>query len=285
MAFISGALRARADIVSDTTFHNTLQVPLDRADEWSAADASPRGSRRHILALAVAVAAVAVYLGGRELIQSTIGSLPLVDAAFIGLGTVILMTVAAWRLALRDVLGAGSDEPATADAPLPVPDRFAPLDAALRRRGREPSFSAPPRVLTNPEFRQRFGTYAPHAQVELASYPELDADLDDGDDAALVERLAAALQLDARGEAADANPSLHPETAALCIPASEARLPAAIVELAAKATACAAQLELKLSTPESLPSAATREPLLRSSLGTVDAIAFQPPRVLRRMVD
>ena len=285
MAFLSGALRTRAEIVSDTAFHDTLQIPLDRAAEWSGADAPPRGSRRHVLTVLAAVSAVALYIGARELIQSTVGSVPLIDAALIGLSTLVLMTIAAWRLALRDVLGVRPDEPTSADGRLPVPDRFAPAGAARQRQAREPYFSMPPQVLTNPEFRQRFGTYAPHAQAELASYPHLDADLnEDGNSPPHVERLAAALEMmAARREGPVLDRAPRQETAALRVPTSEATLPAAVAELAAKATACATQLELGLSAPEIQQGPAMREPFLATSLETGDAVAFKPPRVLRRM--
>jgi hypothetical protein len=287
MAFISDALRTRAEIVSDTGFHDTLQVPLDRATEWSVADAPPRDSRRHILTGLAAVSVVAVYIGARQFLQATIGSVPLIDAALIGLSAVILMGVAAWRLALRDVLGGRPDEPTSADGRLPVPDRFAPAGAVRQHQAREPFFSVPPQVLTNPEFRQRFGTYAPHAQAELASYPHLDADLnEDGNSPPHVERLAAALEMmAARREGPVLDRAPRQETAALRVPVSEAVLPAAITELAARATACATQLELGLSAPEIQQGPAIREPFLPTSLETGDAVAFRPPRVLRRTVD
>ena len=287
MAFISGALRTRAEIISDTAFHDTLQVPLDRAAEWSGSDAAPRGSRRHVLAVLAAVSAVAVYVGGRELIQSTVGSVPLIDAALIGLSAVVLMAIAAWRLALRDVLGVRPDERTLADGRLPVPDRFAPAGAVRRRQAREPSFSPPPQVLANPEFRQRFGTYAPHAQAELAGYPHLDADLNGNGSTPLhVERLAAALEMMAeRREGPVLDRAPRQEAAALRVPVSEAVLPTPIAELTAKASACAPQLELRLSVPEIQQGAATRESFLPDSLETSDAVAFKPPRVLRRMAD
>jgi hypothetical protein len=288
MAFVSGTLRSRADIVSDTAFHNTLQIPSDRTTEWSGAETSPpRGSRGHVIALVAALSALAVYVGGRELIQATVGSVPLIDAALIGLSVLILMSVAAWRLALRDVLRAGSDESAPADDPLPAPDRFAPLDGALQRRQREPFFSAPPRVFANPEFRQRFGTYAPHAQAELANYPRLAADLNGNSvNSPVVERLAAALEtMAARREGPVLNRAPRQDATALRVPASEATLPPAIAELAAKATACAPQLELQLSVPEIQQAAAMRESFLPNSVETSDAIAFTPPRILQRMMD
>ena len=170
---------------------------------------------------------------------------------------------------------------------MPVPDRFAPAGAAPQRPTREPFFSVPPRVFANPEFRQRFGTYAPHAQAELASYPHLDADLnEDGNSSPVVERLAAALEMmAARREGPVLDRAPRQEAAALRVPASEATLPAAIAELAAKATACAPQLELQLSVPEIQQGAAMRESFLPNSVETGDAVAFEPPRVLRRMVD
>jgi hypothetical protein len=75
------------------------------------------------------------------------------------------------------------------------------------------------------------------------------------------------------------------EAAALHVPVSEAALPVAIAELTAKANACAPQLELGLNVPEIQQGAAMRESFLSDSLETGDAVAFKPPRVLRRTVD
>ena len=69
------------------------------------------------------------------------------------------------------------------------------------------------------------------------------------------------------------------------VPVSEAVLPTPIAELAAKAAACGPQLELRLSVPEIQQGAAMRELFLSDSFETGDAVAFKPPRVLRRMAD
>ena len=288
MAFVSGTLRSRADIVSDTAFHNTLQVPSDRAAEWSGADAPPRGSRRHVLTLVAGLSALAIYIGGRELIQATIGSVPLIDAALIGLSALILMSHGGVaprlaRCARRPVRRARSSGPPVA-CPGPLRARLAQRFSAqraslssLHRRGFSPtrssaSGSAPTHRTRRPSLRAtRIST--PISTRTAAASP-------------VVERLAAALEMmAARREGPVLDRAPRQEAAALRVPASEATLPAAIAELAAKATACAPQLELQLSVPEIQQGAAMRESFLPNSVETGDAVAFEPPRVLRRMVD
>ncbi len=93
MAFWSARKRAAA-------FHNTLHAPLDGADAW-AAEPEPEKRDWKKLVLIVGLAAlswVATYVGMLELIQSNMGSLPLLHKVIIGFSVAMLMTMIVWLL-------------------------------------------------------------------------------------------------------------------------------------------------------------------------------------------
>jgi hypothetical protein len=198
-----------------------------------------------------------------------------------------------------------------------------PHEASLRpvfkhRPGRsdEPSGAAPraheePRQKTaaSADFRQRFGSYAVHAQAELATYQDPDEDEDDSGSAprplqALTERLAAALA--ALEENTRSKPTIdvepNRETATfqvpVGVPVSEALLPEGLAELAQAAsgqdglTQAPPQLELTLAAPDRAagddpqPHAAQENSDADDAADDADwAAEFEPPLVLRRMAD
>jgi hypothetical protein len=180
-------------------------------------------------------------------------------------------------------------------------------------------------------YRQRFGTYAGLAEVELSTYrdpDESDADVaaansntappseksvapvvvpfpalqGGGRPGSMSERLAAALSAVHPG---DGEPSvdieLRRETATVRVPVSHAALPEALREFVAqqaeKPTASAdgeaaqPQLELLLAPPVADEYAAGDAPQLQkigdeeADVEDIEVADFEPPRVLRRMVD
>ncbi len=91
MAFWSARDRAP---ISDT-----LHVPSDRADAWEEAPREPRDWKKLVLIVGLAALSwVATYVGMLELIQSNMGSLPLLHKVIIGFSVGMLMTMIVWLL-------------------------------------------------------------------------------------------------------------------------------------------------------------------------------------------
>jgi hypothetical protein len=202
--------------------------------------------------------------------------------------------------------------------PEPSPHEVS-LHAVFKHRpGRsdEPSGAAPraheePRQKTaaSADFRQRFGSYAVHAQAELATYQDPDEDEDDAVTApgsrplqALTERLAAALaalEENTRGEPTiDVEPNRETATfqVPVGVPVSEALLPEGLVQLAQAAsgqdglTQALPQLELKFAASnlaaDAQPHAVQENSDADDAADDADwAAEFEPPLVLRRMAD
>ena len=94
MAFRSGASLTRA-----AAPNNSLQIPPDRAAEWAAPERTPRDWKKIVLVTGLAALSwVATYVGMLELIQSNMGSLPLVHKAIVGFSVAMLMTMIVWLL-------------------------------------------------------------------------------------------------------------------------------------------------------------------------------------------
>jgi hypothetical protein len=94
MALRSGASRTRA-----TAPHDTLHVPLDRTAEWAEPDPPARDWKKIVLIAGLAALSwVATYVGMLELIQSNMGSLPLIHKVIIGFSVGMLMTMIVWLL-------------------------------------------------------------------------------------------------------------------------------------------------------------------------------------------
>jgi hypothetical protein len=92
MAFWSA--RDRAPTSSDT-----LHVYSDRADAWEEPQHEPRDWKKLVLIVGLAALSwVATYVGMLELIQSNMGSLPLLHKVIIGFSVAMLMTMIVWLL-------------------------------------------------------------------------------------------------------------------------------------------------------------------------------------------
>lgn len=182
-------------------------------------------------------------------------------------------------------------------------------------------------AVTTPNFRQRFGSYANHAQAELARYEEVESvkpaqarpantNTAPGDTTDIVvpfpaarpgpglaERLTAALtSIGHFSHAHDDDETtidveLKRETATLRVPVSQATLPKGLTGLAETTrpdnsdTTEPPQMEMALAAPRSADADAMQpEPQTQAEdqgddHNTHDAAAFEPPLVLRRMVD
>jgi len=92
MAFWSARTRA-------TDLHDTLHAPLDRAGEWTEPEPDKRDWKKLILIVGLAALSwVATYVGMLELIQSNMGSLPLLHKVIVGFSVAMLMTMIVWLL-------------------------------------------------------------------------------------------------------------------------------------------------------------------------------------------
>jgi hypothetical protein len=197
-----------------------------------------------------------------------------------------------------------------------------PHDASLRavfkhRPGRSdaPNGAAPraheeplQKTAVSADFRQRFGSYAVHAQAEFATYQDPDEDEDDAGSAprplqALTKRLSAALaalEENTRGEPTiDVEPSRETATfqVPVGVPVSETLLPEGLAELAQAAsgqdglTQAPPPLELTLAAPDraaddAQPHAVQENSDADDAADDADwAAEFEPPLVLRRMAD
>jgi hypothetical protein len=192
----------------------------------------------------------------------------------IGLSVALLMILIVWPLATRE-----SDRAEEAT-------RRPPQALSLRKGAR-------------PDFRQRFGSYASHAQVELTDdvpgdivvpLPGSRAAATARGTQALAERLAAALAATDH-EAAD-EPSIDVAltggTATFSVPVNLASLPKALDDLTEQASARddgayaeRPQLELALPAPQSRGSMSDVE----ERTDVEEAAPFEPPLVLRRMAE
>lgn len=94
MAFWSGASTTRP-----TGSHDTLHVPPDRAGEWTEPEPEKRDWKKIVLVAGLATLSwVATYVGMLELIQSNMGSLPLLHKVIVGFSVAMLMTMIVWLL-------------------------------------------------------------------------------------------------------------------------------------------------------------------------------------------
>jgi hypothetical protein len=175
----------------------------------------------------------------------------------------------------------------------------------------------------DPAYRQRFGSYAGLAEAELTTYRDLDDDAPDhansntartapAEEEAVVvpfptpaaaplsfaERIATALAAEPMPDSADSRPTigveLRRETATFRVPVSEASLPEALMKLTGGSlriegeTPALAQLEqpLAATSPEIAAKETQAIALYDESIPQeFDGVDFEPPRVLRRMVE
>ena len=94
MAFRSGASTTRT-----TGSPDTLYVPPDRAGEWAEPEPEKRDWKKIVLVAGLATLSwVATYVGMLELIQSNMGSLPLLHKVIVGFSVAMLMTMIVWLL-------------------------------------------------------------------------------------------------------------------------------------------------------------------------------------------
>ncbi|HEY7669691.1 MAG TPA: hypothetical protein VH852_03550 [Hyphomicrobium sp.] len=92
MAFWSARDRAAA-------IHDSLHVPLDRDDAWVEPEPPQRDWKKIVLIVGLAALSwVATYVGMLELIESNMGSLPLLHKVIIGFSVAMLMTMIVWLL-------------------------------------------------------------------------------------------------------------------------------------------------------------------------------------------
>jgi hypothetical protein len=78
---------------------HSLHVPLDRADAWSEPEKKERDWKKLFLIVGLATLSwVATYVGMLELIQSNMGSLPLLHKVIVGFSVAMLMTMIVWLL-------------------------------------------------------------------------------------------------------------------------------------------------------------------------------------------
>jgi hypothetical protein len=209
--------------------------------------------------------------------------------------------------------------PGAAHEPVSGP-RQASSQGGERRREAAPRPGTP----ADKTYRQRFGSYAGLAEAELTTYRELDDTPDPANSnttpaeaaeetvvvpfpvpapatpattpTSFAERIANALSAAPLIEAGDARPTigveLRRETATFQVPVSEARLPQALAELSGGALKPAgeAQPGAQLEPPPAVPASAAQSgeaialPDLSSPQESADG-DFEPPLVLRRMVD
>ncbi|MEO8419561.1 MAG: hypothetical protein ABI457_00060 [Hyphomicrobium sp.] len=198
-----------------------------------------------------------------------------------------------------------------------------PMGPSFEERRREP-VTRTVDAAADEAYRQRFGNYAGLAEAELTTYRDLDDNAPEhansntartapgADEEAVVvpfptpsaapssfaERIATALAAEPSPESGDSRPSigveLRRETATFRIPVSEASLPEALKKLAGGSTRIVsetpalARLEppsaadsLELAAEETQAIALYDESLPQE----IDLADFDPPRVLRRMVD
>jgi len=84
---------------SATTPRDSLRIPLDRADDWAEPERPPRDWKKIVLVTGLAALSwVATYVGMLELIQSNMGSLPLLHKVIVGFSVAMLMTMIVWLL-------------------------------------------------------------------------------------------------------------------------------------------------------------------------------------------
>jgi hypothetical protein len=78
---------------------HSLHVPLDRTDTWSEPEQKERDWKKLFLIVGLAALSwVATYVGMLELIQSNMGSLPLLHKVIVGFSVAMLMTMIVWLL-------------------------------------------------------------------------------------------------------------------------------------------------------------------------------------------
>jgi hypothetical protein len=197
-----------------------------------------------------------------------------------------------------------------------------PMGPSIEERRREP-VTRTADANTDQGYRQRFGSYAGLAEAELTTYRDLDDDAPDHANsntartapaeeetvvvpfpapvaapASVAERIATALAAEPVPASADSRPTigveLRRETATFRVPVSEASLPEALMKLAGGSlriegdTPVLAQLEP--SRAATSPEISSEEPraiaLYDESIPQeFDGLDFEPPRVLRRMVE
>ncbi|KAB2937374.1 MAG: hypothetical protein K8F92_00340 [Hyphomicrobium sp.] len=209
--------------------------------------------------------------------------------------------------------------PGAAHEPTPRARHTPSAAPTLDERGRDP-FPARTDAAIDKAYRQRFGSYAGLAEAELTTYRALDeapdpanSNTEPAEEAAVVvpfpapaqatpatprptssfaERIATALAIEPTPEAQDARPTIDVElrrdTATFRVPVSEASLPEALKELTGntqpvEATA-APQLEVASAAELPAPAAVIALPD-DSAPQELDAADFEPPRVLRKMLD
>lgn len=94
MASKPGASTART-----AATRHSLHVPLDRTDAWSEPEKKERDWKKLFLIVGLATLSwVATYVGMLELIQSNMGSLPLLHKVIVGFSVAMLMTMIVWLL-------------------------------------------------------------------------------------------------------------------------------------------------------------------------------------------
>jgi hypothetical protein len=197
-----------------------------------------------------------------------------------------------------------------------------PMGPSLEERRREP-VTRTADATADKAYRERFGNYAGLAEAELTTYRDLDDDAPDHANSntaptapseeetvvvrfpapatapsSFAERIATALAGGSAPEAADPRPTvgveLRRETATFRVPVSEAALPEALMKLTGGSlriegeTPALAQLEHSLTagSPEIAAEETRAIALYDESIPQeFDGADFEPPRVLRRMVD
>jgi hypothetical protein len=206
----------------------------------------------------------------------------------------------------------------------PEPRHTLTMGPALEERRREPGLRQTP-AAGDKAFRQRFGSYAGLAEAELTTYRDAgdapepansNTERPEADEAAVVvpfpapvqaaaprpatsfaERIATALAAEPFAEAAAGHPTigveLRRETATFRVPVSEASLPEALMKLSGgtlqlEAEPAVPQLELSLAAPAAADAIEEAEAIAlpdESNPQDFELADFEPPRVLRKMVD
>jgi hypothetical protein len=197
-----------------------------------------------------------------------------------------------------------------------------PMGPSIEERRREPVTRAAD-TTGDPAYRQRFGSYAGLAEAELTTYRDLDDDAPDHANSntartapaeeetvvvpfpapaaapsSFAERIATALAAETMQESADSRPTigveLRRETATFRVPVSEASLPEALMKLTGGSLRIEGEppalAQLEQSLPATSPATAASEKqaiaLYDESIPQeFDGADFEPPRVLRRMVE
>jgi hypothetical protein len=209
-----------------------------------------------------------------------------------------------------------------------------PGEPATAARSSEPAPRPQAGAPDRADFRQRFGSYASHAQAELATYRDLDDEEDQDDEAtpapansntapdkpstepadivvpfpgqrgstsvrssqALAERLTAALAAaDAQTSEPGIDVELTRETATFRLPVSQATLPAGLAALtqgeSSDTGAAASDAPQRVLTSPELQPTQVSESYGEDAYDThespeiEDTPAFEPPLILRRMVE